>query len=316
MMMRRVSVGALAIGLALSVFAGERVPLWPEGKIPDFRENQYVAPSEDLRIPGFDRTEHTMPYIEWDEPPAAEKKTDACVILISGGGYGCTCDRPAFRPLEKMLLDAGVTCVWLWYRVPRPQGLPIYQTAWEDGQRAVRLVRSAAKERGFDPEKIGALGFSAGAHLTLLLATSSQTPAYEPMDAVDAVPCHISLAVPIFPAYVLSDGLERSNVHKGDGADVTISPAFRFDAKTCPMCLVHGSDDIYSSIGSVTVYRKLHEMGLSSDLHVFAGRGHGFKKDNGLLRILDRWEDRVGDFLKEKGFLDRLPACACPEVAP
>ena len=98
MMMRRVSVGALAIGLALSVFGGERVPLWPEGRIPDFRENQYVAPSEDLRIPGFDRAEHTMPYIEWDEPPAAEKKTDACVILISGGGYGCTCDRPAFRP--------------------------------------------------------------------------------------------------------------------------------------------------------------------------------------------------------------------------
>jgi len=34
--------------------------------------------------------------------------------------------------------------VSLTYRTPRPQGLPIYRSAWQDGQRAVRLVRSEA----------------------------------------------------------------------------------------------------------------------------------------------------------------------------
>ena len=302
---------ALAASAVLSVTT---VPLWTD-RMPDRQPHQVAATLAETKAADFCADAHRMPYLTWYDAPVSNR-TGSCMILISGGGYVNLCDGEWVERFAAYLTARGVQCVSLWYRTPRPKGLPIYQTAWEDGQRAVRLVRSAAKERGFDPEKIGALGFSAGAHLTLLLATSSQTPAYEPTDAVDAVPCHISLAVPIFPAYVLSDGLERPNVRKGDGADVTISPAFRFDAKTCPMCLVHGSDDIYSSIGSVMVYRKLHEMGLSSDLHVFAGRGHGFMRDDGLLRILDRWKDRVGDFLKEKGFLDRLPACACPEVAP
>ena len=273
----------------LAVLLAVIQPLWPEGKIPDFQENQKVLAM------GMGQKETKMPYLDWSEKPA--NANGACVILISGGAYNCTCDGPAFKKLEKVFLDNGVTCVWLWYRTPRPQGLPIYQTAWEDGQRAVRLVRASAKVRGFDPERIGVLGFSAGAHLCLLLATSSQTRAYARIDAADDMPAHVNLAVPIFPAYVLSDGLDAPNATKGDAADVTLNPCFGFDAKTCPMCLIHGSDDVYSSVGSVLVYRKLHAMGVSSDLHVYAGRGHGFKSENALLRVLDRWIDRVGDFV-------------------
>ena len=296
---------ALAWLTASLGLAATAVPLWGD-RMPDRQPQQVAAQLAETKAAGFCADAHRMPYLTWHDAPVSNR-TDSCMILISGGGYRNLCDGEWVDRFAAYLTARGIHCVSLWYRTPRPQGLPIYQTAWEDGQRAVRLVRRAAKERGFNPEKIGVLGFSAGAHLALMLATSSQTPAYEPTDALDAVPCHVNLAVPIFPAYVLSDGLERSNVRKGDGADITLSDAFRFDAKTCPMCLIHGSDDIYSSIGSVMVYRKLHEMGLSSDLHVFAGRGHGLNKENGLLRVLDRWEDRVGDFLKEKGFQDRLP---------
>ena len=66
------------------------------------------------------------------------------------------------------------------------------------------------------------------------------------------------------------------------------------------MCLVHGSDDIYSSVGSVLIYKRLHAMGVSSDLHIYADRGHGFMSDNALLRGLDTWIDRIGDFLKNR----------------
>ena len=120
-----------------SLLAGVVQPLWPEGKIPDFQENQIAAPSQEVQKPGFDRAAHRMPYLEWSEKPA--NPNGACVILISGGAYGCTCDGPKFRPLEDLLLDNGVTCVWLWYRTPRPEGLPIYQSGWQDGQRAVRF---------------------------------------------------------------------------------------------------------------------------------------------------------------------------------
>ena len=105
--------------------------------------------------------------------------------------------------VAKKFTNLGYVCVSLTYRTPRPQGLPIYQSGWQDGQRAVRLVRQSAKQRGFDPEKIGVLGFSAGGHLTVLLGTSALTPAYDPVDAVDEIPCHVNLAVPIYVAYAL-----------------------------------------------------------------------------------------------------------------
>ena len=282
--------------LSAALALGALMPLWPEGRIPDCQAHQVAARIETVERGGFDATAHRMPYLEWCDRPASNR-TGQCVMIISGGGYQNLCDGIWVDRFADYLTARGVQCVKLVYRTPRPKGLPIWQTAWEDGQRAVRLVRASAKGRGFDPERIGVLGFSAGAHLCLLLATSSQTRAYVRIDATDDISAHVNLAVPIFPAYVLSDGLDAPNATRGDAADVTLNPCFRFDEKTCPMCLVHGSDDIYSSVGSVQVYRKLHAMGVSSDLHVYAGRGHGFKSENALLRVLDRWIDRVGDFV-------------------
>lgn len=262
------------IVMMVAMVAGAEVqPLWPEGKIPNFQSSQYAAPSQDVKQPGFDAKQHQMPYLEWCEKPA--KPNGTCVILISGGSYQCTCDGPAFRPLAKKLMDNGITCVWLWYRVPRPDKDMIYRSGWQDGQRAVRLVRAAAKARGIDPEKIGVLGCSAGSHLSVMLATSSQTASYSKVDATDEVPCHINFAIPMCPAYVLSDGLTGANAKKGDPDDLTLNESFKFDAKTCPMCFFHGGRDPYSPMGSVRLWRKLREMNIDAALHLDAGRGHG-----------------------------------------
>lgn len=288
----------MAVLSLLAASFAEVTPLWPVGKMPDCQPHQIAARLEVADKKGFDAAANRKPYLQWYEAPTSNR-TEQCMILISGGGYVNLCDGVWVDRFADYLTARGVQCVSLNYRTPRPKGFPIYQTAWEDGQRAVRLVRSEAKRRGYDAEKIGVLGFSAGGHLSVLLATSSQTPAHARIDTFDDIPCHVNFAVPIFPAYVLSDGLEGPNKAKGDSPDVTLNPCFRFDAKTCPMCLIHGSDDIYSSIGSTRIYQKLHAMGITSDLHVYDGRGHGFKSDNALLRVLDRWIDRVGDFIEE-----------------
>ena len=281
----------------MAVMAAERTPLWPEGKIPHFSDKQYAAPSQELKEPGFDRAVHRMPYLEWSEAPKGPK-TDACVILISGGGYNCTCDGPAFKPLERKLLENGITCVWLWYRSPRPAGLPIYQSGWEDGQRAVRIVRAEARKRGYSPEKIGVLGCSAGSHLSVMLGTSALTPAYEPVDELDKLPCHINWALPMCPAYVLSDGFEGANKEKGQAPGLTVNPAFKFDAKTCPMCFFHGGDDPYSPNGSTQIYRQLRRMKIPAELHLDAGRKHGPVKYEAFERAIE--------FMRQMGFLGKL----------
>ena len=255
--------------------AGEKIYLWPEGQMPDAQPQQIAAPTAESKKPDFKPDEWRRPYIEWEEVPNAEKKTDVCMIVISGGAYDCCCDGPAFRPLVRKMQDVGIQCVTLMYRTPRPKDLPIYQSGWEDGQRAVRLVRSEAEKRGFNLEKIGVMGCSAGSHLSLLLALNSQTPAYEPVDDFDNLPCHINWAVPFCPAYVLTDGLLGTNKTSGDGPDVKVSPVFKFDAKTCPVCFFHGGKDPYSPIGSTQIYRQLRRMKVPAELHLDADRSHG-----------------------------------------
>lgn len=307
--MKKLLIFSFWLLVAVLAFAGERVALWPEGKIPDFQPQQVAATTQEVKAPGFEAAEHTMPHLDWYEPPA--EKNGGCMLLISGGSYQCCCDWARIDRVAKKFTELGFVCVSLTYRTPRPQGLPIYQSAWEDGQRAVRLVRNDAKQRGFDPEKIGALGFSAGAHLTVLLATSALTPAYEPVNELDQLPCHINWAVPAFTAYALTDGLTGPNTRDGDAIDVTLTDVFKFDAKTCPMALFQGGADIYSPNGSTQIYRQLRRMKIPAELHLFADRPHGFmgdpnKGEDGT--AYDHWMDRVAEFFRQMNFDGRLGA--------
>ena len=271
--MKRLIVFALLL-CSLQLSALERQPLWPKKAMPDAQPEQIAAMTSESKAPGFKPDKYRMPYLEWFEKPANFNGT--CMILISGGGYNNTCDMKLIDLWHEQLAAKGVQCVSLVYRTPRPKGLPFYQSAWEDGQRAVKLVRSQAAKRGYDPEKIGAVGMSAGGHLTLLLATCSETPAYEKVDAIDDTPCHINIAVAHAPAYVTSDADKGSRAtRQGYGPDVTVSSLFKFDGHTCPISFHHGGLDPYSPNGSTQVYRQLRRMHIPAELHLYPGKAHG-----------------------------------------
>ena len=260
--------------LSLSLTAQERVPVWPKGKMPDTQAHQIAAMTNETSQEGFNPDKYRIPYLEWFEKP--DNPNGTCMILISGGSYMNCCDVKLIEKWHEELTKLGVQCVNFVYRTPRPEGLPIYQTAWEDGQRAVRMVRRDAEKRGFDPEKIGVISMSAGSHLALLLATSSQTPAYEHIDKVDDIPCHINWAIVNAPAYVTTDGETGTPaMREGYGTDVKISDVFKFDEKTCPMSLHHGQIDPYTPMGSTLVYRELRKRGVPAELHLYPGKGHG-----------------------------------------
>lgn len=298
--MKKILVLLTAFCCSLTVFGWERESVWPAGKMPDRQENQIAAMTNELG-PGFKPDEHRVAYLEWYDKPDKSISTGACMILISGGAYNNCCDVGHIENWRKALTAIGVQCVNFVYRTPRPVGLPIYQTAWEDGQRAVRMVRSEAKKRGFDPEKIGVVSMSAGSHLALLLATSSQTPAYEKVDKLDDIPCHINWGILNAPAYVTTDGENGDPAHRqGYGVDVKLSDVFKFDEKTCPLSLHHGGNDIYSPNGSTLIYRKLREMKIPAELHLYADKGHSV---NGFERGIE--------FMRQMGFLGPLE----PEVA-
>ncbi len=253
---------------------GPKTHLWPEGCIPDFQPHQIAATTEEAAAPGFDPDASRMPHIQWYPSPDPAVATDACAIITSGGGYDCCCDLPAYKPLVAEFLRAGVHCVNFTYRTPRPKGIPIYKTAWEDARRAIRIVRAQAAARGIDPAKIGAMSCSAGSHLALLMALSSRSPApYSPVDALDAEDAPLAWLVAFCPAYVLTDGLDCRNTNGGEGA--TVDSIFAFDEASCPICFFHGGADPYSPLGSTKIWRLLSKKGIHSELHLDATRGHG-----------------------------------------
>lgn len=230
-------------------------------------------------------SETAKPFLEYWAP--ATKTSDACVIICPGGGYNALCFDYEGQWIAEYFTSKGITAVVLHYRVPRREGLPKHLPAWQDAQRCVRVVRSHAQEWGINPDKIGITGFSAGGHLSLMVATTSETNSYEPVDEIDNLSCSVNFAFPVYPAYVLEDGANGRNVNQGN--DSKMVDDFAFDSKTPPMCLIHGDADVYSPMGSVAVYSKLRKLNIPAELHIYATIEHGFGA-----RVKD---DHVGDWL-------------------
>ena len=295
---KRQVVLLLSVFCALHILAGERETIWPKGKMPDAQPHQIAAMLDEARAEKFKADKHRVAYIEWYDAPSEETRNNGCMILISGGGYYTCCDMNFIKEWRERFTALGFQCVNFVYRTPRPEGLPIYKTAWEDGQRAVRMVRSEAKKRGFDPERIGVISQSAGSHLATLLATTSQTPAYDPIDKLDTVPCHINWAIINSPAYATTDGeTGTSSTLQGYGKDVRLSDIFKFDEKTCPISLHHGGADEYSPNGSTLIYRELRKRKIPAELHLYPNKPHGVYG-----------VERGVEFMQQMGFIRPLEA--------
>ena len=258
-------------------------PVWPEGRVPDLQAKQ------------------CQPYIEWHHPK--ERTTNAIQIIYSGGSYnGNRPDGFEVAPVRRYLNEKGMTVVTLKYRTPRPQGLAKHTTAWQDLQRAIRIVRSQSAAKGLDPNRIGIMGSSAGGHLTLMGATSSKRPSYAPIDDLDKLPCNAQWAVAIYPAYVLTDGAQNKNTMGGNEDDARLLPEFSFDEATCPMLFLHGDADGHAPMNSVKCWEQLRRMGIQSDLHTLANRGHCFQRTAAPGTGSYSWMDRIWEFMNHKGF--------------
>lgn len=226
---------------------GERIYLWPKGKVPDMEEHQY-----------------NEPFIEWFIP--SNKTTDATMILSCGGGYNLNAWNPEGNGaglFKDWLLEKGMTVVRLHYRTPRSKKKAYFTAAWQDAQRAARLVRAGAAKHGVAPDKIGFYGFSAAAHQALLMAVSSQTKMYEPVDELDNAPCNINWVVACFPAYVLKNPKVTQP-----------NSEFMFDSAIPPVFMIHGDADQHTSLASIRMYERLHALKIPVELHVLATRGH------------------------------------------
>jgi acetyl esterase/lipase len=270
----------------------ERVVLWPKSA-PHETKSDSGRYAYDSKRKVWRRYDVSQPELVILKPKGVPR--DTMVVVMPGGGYYsqhlghiCRDSRP--------ILESGRWVAVLHYRIPRRKGRRIYDAPREDAARAIRLLRANANRFGCSPEKIGAVGFSAGAHLAAISAVSSQDVLYDRIDDTDDISAHLNFAVPVYPAYVADDGAMGPNARGGDGA--AILPEFKFDKKTPPMFMLHGDRDNYSPMASVLLYTELHRRKIPAQLFVYANVAHGL----GDTVNAKGWQNRIVDWMESIGF--------------
>jgi len=200
--------------------------------------------------------------------------TGAAVVVFPGGGYNILAIDLEGTEVCDWLNGIGVTCILAKYRVPDTGP---YMTkspaALEDAQRAVGLVRAHAAEWKIDPNRIGVLGFSAGAHLAAALSTHYDKRLYPPVDAADQLSCRPDFAFIIYPGY-LADA-DQSYLDKLD-----LHPT----EKTPPSFIVQAEDDPVHVENATTWFLALKKVKVPAELHLYSEGGHGY----GLRYLADR----------------------------
>jgi len=226
-----------------------------------------------------------------------EKPNGTAVIIAPGGAFHALAFDHEGTEVAKRLNEKGITAFVLKYRlVHQDPAHPennigalmasknfkkldslnalVIPLALQDGIIAVKYVRQHAAEYKVDPNKIGFMGFSAGATLTMSVVYSATD---------DSRP---NFVAPIYP---------YENAIIGSKVPTASTPIFIACAS---------DDDLGFATHSVHIYLKWLEANQSAELHMYEKGKHGFgtKKQN---LPVDSWMDRYTDWLRMHEFISQ-----------
>ena len=189
--------------------------------------------------------------------PAKSAQPTPAVVYCPGGAYKIL-GIPSAETI-KQWNDLGITLFVLKYTIPDNPN-----AAFEDVQRAMRLVRHQAKKWNVDPNNIGLFGNSAGGHLSARLTQNYDQKAYQPIDEADRLSCEPNFALLQCAAYFQGQKLDKD-------FDAEL---FHMKHKVAPTFLTYSKDDKFC-VGGKAYAKKLNEAGGTIHLELFEKGGHG-----------------------------------------
>jgi acetyl esterase/lipase len=280
----------LGLSILLSAFfagsaaaAPQSILLWPngapgsEGKTAE--ESVRINENGEHIVSGVHHPSIT-PYF-----PSKETATGAAVIIAPGGGHReLWVDHEGYN-VAKWLSEHGVAAFVLKYRLAREKGstYSIEGSELPDIQRATRLVRNRAAEWGIDRRNIGVMGFSAGGELAALAGTHYDNGSPDSADPIERESSKPAFQALLYPA---------------------IPHDLKLSKETPPAFLACGEDDRPDiSRGLAELYLALKQVGVSAELHVYAGVGHGFGLRESNRPPVSGWPQLFLDWLDAEGFL-------------
>lgn len=242
--------------------------------------------------------------LTFDVLTPGEQNGAGVLAIQSGGWYSTWLPPEVLVRISKPMLDEGYTVF-----VVRHGSAPKYQVpeAVADVRRCARFIRMTADDYGVDPERLGALGGSAGGHLTLMLSLTGDDGATDAEDPVLRTSSRIACGVALYPptdlrqwttdppeAIAAIPGLRPPLDFDAELED-DVSPILHVTGDDAPVLTIHGDQDLLVPIEhSRNLLPVLEEAGVESELIVVEGAAHGFNQQQNEQTVLPatlRWFD-------------------------
>jgi acetyl esterase/lipase len=284
-----------------------QVPIWP-GAVPDALAN----PKPETVGPPAGRkwwpraNDVSQPTMTVYAPKG--RNTGAAILVFPGGGYQFLAMDLEGTEVCDWLTSRGITCILLKYRVPHSgptwedghRSYPKVQTALQDAQRTLGLVRQHAAQYHIDPHKVGVIGFSAGGHLVAAVSTHFAQRTYSPVDAADKQSCRPDFAIAVYPGHLWV----HEDEDQANETDLSLRPDIQVSSSTPPTFLLQAEDDHVDGVEqSLAYYVALQKAGVPTEMHLYAQGGHAFGLRPTKLPI-GRWPALVEQWLQTIGVLD------------
>lgn len=256
----------------------EIIRIWP-GTAPgteDWTGPEFVGKNSVTNV--------TVPTLTVFRPQNAQANGTA-VVVAPGGGFQGLALKQESDPMAHWLTARGITVFALKYRVRYTPGLqlpagdtfdqtihtlePARRIAVADGLQAMRYLKANAKAYEIDPGRIGMMGFSAGAMMTMGVVMEAESD-----------------EGPDFAASIYGSMMADSAPEDGP-----------------PLFIVHAQDDRAVPVRkSIEMYSKWTAAGLPVELHIYEKGGHGF---GAIMRnsATDGWLSAFEAWLLEHGWI-------------
>lgn len=240
------------------------IPLWEPGKVPLAKGD---GPLD-------------APFLTVFQPPEGRRNGSAVVVAPGGSNIMLMYGLEGIDIAERFN-DWGATAFVLTYRLSPRYG---DEARALDGNRALQLVRSRAKEWGLDPAKIGFAGFSAGSSMARLVvnaAVKGEPGAGDPVSRVSSKPDWLLM--------VYGPGRATPTENLKD-----FPPTF----------LLSAAWDRGAANGSAQLFLDMNRAGAVVELHLYQKGRHGFGAANGSPEF-SLWMETLRHFLEQGGFLPK-----------
>jgi acetyl esterase/lipase len=229
------------------------------------------------------------------------------IIVCPGGSYQRLASNHEGRQVANFLNSMGIAAFVLRYRLGPKYHHPI---ELGDAQRAIRLVRSHAKEWQLDPARIGIMGFSAGGHLAMSASTHADAVNASAADPVDRVPSRPDVAILGYPVISMTEpwthagsrtALLGANPDPQLAASLSGEKAVTKD--TPPTFILQTNEDTtVPAENAVYYFLALRKAGVPAEIHVFERGAHGVGLANAD-PALSEWSTLLANWLRLRGIV-------------